>query len=279
MTLQNSSGEQPAAEIEGSEDVHTGGDSGGASRFAQALASHMQADEESADDDSTGEPGESQPKGKPKDLADIAARLGVEVSDIYEAVIPVGQGREALTIGKLKDQAAAFASLDTDRLAWSEEKVRQESELTTARQELQELLTTIPRESLNKEAIQRAAVRVHERNKALEAQVVSALGWQNPAVRDEQMGAMSRSLAGYGFAAAEVKAIRDPRLVKFIRDAVRREEQVRKALADVKPVEKKAKPASNNRGPANLNRPEQQPKTLRPSSTRERFSAELNKHR
>src|SRR5262245_61706384 len=45
------------------------------------------------------------PPGKPKDVAELAERLGLDVKDVYGIAVPSDQV-EGLTFGKLKDLAA-----------------------------------------------------------------------------------------------------------------------------------------------------------------------------
>jgi hypothetical protein len=245
----NSSGE----ELENNDDNDGGGDeAGGRASFAQALAREvgdLDAEETAGDESKSGKGGE-QPKGPPKDLNELAERLGVKVSDLYGMAIPTGHGREPLTLGKVKDRYDSWASLEADRLAASEERVRGDAELTRARQELQELMSVIPREQLlNKEVLQRVAARVAARNQALDAQVIEAIpAWKDETIQTTERKDITTMLEGYGLTAPEVKAIRDPRLVKFLRDAVRREQQVRKALASVQKVTKKPQQQTNAAG-------------------------------
>ncbi len=281
MTSQASSSEQLTGLQNDDGDADGGNAGGGASSFAAALAAQVEDDktgEDAGNDGDDGKPGESRSKVKPKDLTELAARLGVEVSELYDVAIPVGHGREPLTLGKLKDQGTAFASLEAERLSWTETKVQQEAELTRSRQEFQELLSMIPREQLlNKEVLQRVAARVAARNEALGQQVLVAMPeWRDSAVREAQIAETTTMMQGYGYSPAEVLAIRDPRLMKILRDAARREIQVRKALETVKQVTKKPTPASN--GTRGAPRIQQQPaRSTRPTSARERFSEALNK--
>lgn len=279
--MQNSetqSGQQPGQ----SDGAATGGEEqAGRSAFAEALARELDADDDSRESGRESGPGDGgeKPKTKPKDLHALAERLGVEVSELYNIAVPAGHGREPMTLGKLKDRYSEWATLEADRLAHSEERVQKEAELTRARQELQELMSVIPREQLlNREVLQRVAARVAARNKAQEEQVVQSIPeWRDETVRTAERTDITKMLEGYGLTAPEVTAIRDPRLVKFLRDAVRREKQVRKALESVRPANRKPagqQPAT--RGAPNRRQDATPTLTPRPSTARDRFLQAIN---
>lgn len=275
MSSATSSGEQP----EQLQQEEPGSNLAGASAFAAALAREVEGDEEPGDtgDDGSGKPGERPTKGKPKDLAELAERLGVQVAELYDITIPAGSGREAMKLGQLKDRFESWGSLEADRLAFSETQVAHQAEIERGKQELRELLSVIPRQHLTQEALQRAAARVAERHRAQDAQVLEVFPeWKDPAKRQADIGEYSKMLEGYGLSAAEVKAIRDPRLLRFIRDSHRRAEQVRKALEAVKPAARKPQQQNTASGAPRRQGQQQQRQSLRPQTGRERFSELLN---
>jgi len=224
-------------------------------------------------EDQGGQSGESRNKTKPKDLNALAERLGIQVSELYDIVIPAPGGREPMKLGQLKDRYESWNALEADRLAFSETKVAQEAELQRARDEVRELLSIIPRQHLTQEMLQRAGQRVAARNQALDAKLLEVVPeWKDAERRSADTKALAEMLAGYGFNEHEVKAIRDPRLVKFMRDAQRRAEQVRKALEAVK--KQPTKPTTPNVARGAPRRPASPDarSPLRPQSGRERFS-------
>lgn len=269
MNLATSSSEQPGQLQTESQ----GSNLSGADSFAAALAREVEQESGDTDDNKTkGEPGESRNKAKPKSLNDLAERLGIEASELYEIAVPAGSGQEAMTLGQLKDRYQTWGTLEADRLAFTESQVQHQAQIEQGKQELRELMSMIPRDKLNTEVLQRVAARVAERNRALDAQVVEAIPeWKDAEKRTAEMGELSKMLASYGLQPAEVKAIRDPRMLRFIRDAHRRAEQVRKALEAVKPAARK--PSQPSGGTGAPRKPGNEPRnSLRPQSGRERFS-------
>ncbi len=256
----------------------------GANAFASALARQIEADEdaddsESADDDLNGEPGESRQKGKLENLEAVAKRLGIKVEDLYAVKVPGSGGREALTIGQIKDRFTEFSSLESDRLSITEQRVAQEAEFESVRAELRELLSVVPKEHLSQEKLQAAAQRVAARNKAAGAKLLIAMPeWKDDERRTADVADIVASLSKYGFPASYVATIRDPGLLKFMRDAARREKQVQAALAGVKNVpKKKANAQQQTRGAPRIVTQQQGngQRPGKPTSDRERFSAAL----
>lgn len=284
MTSPNTSGEHP----EGNEPA-SGAPQSGAQAFAAALAAELAGDDDdkgsretAGDDGENGQPGEKPRKAKPESLEAIAQALGIEVSELYSVKVPAGGGREAMTVGQLKDRFTEWDSLEADRLAWSESKVEQEGRLAQAKQELQELFSIIPRDKLlNPDLLRGVAARVAARNQAQAAQVLEAIPeWKDEAVQRAARAELSTMLSGYGYTPAEVNAIRDPRLLKFLRDANRREQQVKAALAKVRPIQRKpSTPAPSGNGSGNVRRIEEasRPNPLKPTTARGRFLDELHK--
>lgn len=275
MSSSDSSVETPSSpESEGAAES-----SDGAARFAASLAEQVGDDDGESRDDGNKDGGEGKPVDVPGDLNALAQRLGVDVAKLYDVKIPAPGGREAMTLGQIKDRYTAWSALETDRLA-SEERIRvQESELEIARQEFRELLNVIPREALNKEALTRAAEALAgKRSVAQQRMTATFPEWSDAERRKADMAEMGKTLAGYGLSTRYLESVTDPGLMRFIRDAVRREAQVRKALESVR-VEPRKKQASTGparraapAAPANQGNGNRQ----RPMSERERFLARLN---
>lgn len=285
MNSRASSSEQLAdLSTETEQDQSSG--SAGANAFASALARQIEADEDSDDsqsddhgDDLNGEPGESRQKGKLENLDAVAKRLGIAVEDLYAVKVPSSvAGREAMTIGQIKDRFTEFDSLESDRLSITEQRVAQEAEFETVRAELRELLSVVPKEHLSQERLQAAAQRVAARNKAAGVKLLQAMPeWKDDDRRTADVADITASLAKYGFPASYVSTIRDPGLLKFMRDAARREKQVQAALAGVRKVPKtKANAQQQTRGaPRIVTQQGNGQKPVKPTSERERFSAAL----
>jgi hypothetical protein len=284
MTLQeSSSGQQASAETQTPAEPATDSSASGASAFASALAQQIDgddaADKKAAASDE-GKASESK-KAAPGDLSALAERLGVKVEDLYSVKVPASAGREPMTIGQIKDKFAQWDSLEADRLALSERQVKADREQVARNDEVRELLSMIPKEQLNKEVLERAAARVVQRRQQATAELLASIPeWKDEARRAADLKEISTSLKGYGIPEHFAASITDPGIMRFLRDAIRREAQVNKALEAVREV-KRTKPVVQQASGSAPRIPQQQQSrnTLKPLTGRERFSAALNNSR
>lgn len=288
MNSQASSTTAQAEAIQADQTDSQGPKVSGASGFAAALARIQEeeggddpvvsADGESVNDDESGKPRKSG-KATPADLNALAESLGVKVEDLYKVKVPATGGRDAMTIGQIKDKFAEWESLETDRIAFDHSKVKVEADLEQAKEELRELIAVIPKEHLNKEALARVAGKLVERSRAQKAQVAAMFPeWKDESVRTAQLGEIETHLSGYGFSKQRIAALSsDPLMLKFIRDAAKRERQVAKALEAVKktPVSKQTQQPGTRQAPRNSQ--PQQRSTIKPTTERERFSERFNR--
>ena len=203
-----------------------------------------QGDEEVPDS----EPDESPKKAaKPKDLNDLAERLGLEVKDIYAIEFPNASG-ETHTIGELKDlmaQESDFSRRDHDL---AERKVKQENELLRAKQQLSLVLKAIPADMINRELLAKANAELEAHLGDETRKLLSIIPeWGDAVVKEADLQGMGTHMEQYGFGRAEVDRIIDHRMVKYIRDNMQREKRMAKALEDVKEVKRLPKGQSKSR--------------------------------
>lgn len=231
------------------------------------------------DDDDSGKPRKSG-KAAPVDLIAMAETLGVKVEDLYKVKVPASGGREAMTIGQIKDKFAEWSTLETDRVAFDESKAEAEAKLEQAKAEIREIVSMLPPGSLKQDALARVASRLAERSKAAEAQLSAAFPeWRDPAVKTAHMADIEKLMAGYGFTKREAAGIKDARMLKLIRDSVRREALVRKALEEVKSTtqSRQTQQAGTRKPPGKPANQDQSRNPIKPTTERERFSAALNR--
>src|SRR5262245_39518371 len=116
MNSQASSSAAPSSQVQADQTPAVEHKQSGASGFAAALAKLEKdgagekpvgsAGGESADgDDKSGEPRKSV-KATPEDLGALAQALGIKVEDLYKVKVPATGGRDAMTIGQIKDKFA-----------------------------------------------------------------------------------------------------------------------------------------------------------------------------
>lgn len=184
---------------------------------------------------------------------------------------------KTMSIGKLKDLATASGDLETERFKFEEQRSQRESELIRAQQELQTILSALPKTALKPEILEQARAR-HEstltRERARTLEVIPE--WRDNDRRTQDLAGMVEWLKGYGFPASYLQSVYDHRTVRFIRDNWLRAERVRKALEQVE-KHKPSTPAKgkpNGRAPAKPAAARSQPQPS--SSTEARYAGLLD---
>lgn len=225
-----------------------------ASDFARALHETIEAEAPSElekTNTDAAESHESASKTKPETLDDLAKALNVEVSDLYSIAVPRGSGQESLTLGAMKDRFDEWSNLDSERVSWNEERTRRDNELYLARQELEELLTAIPKEHVSKDVLNKAATKVQQRIHSERARTLDAIPeWKDEARRSTELTGIASMLEQYGLPANYLGTVYDHRIMRFLRDAHRREVQVQAALSKITQQRTKTSGASKANGAA-----------------------------
>jgi len=172
-------------------------------------------------------------KTKPKNLNELAERLGVEVKDLYDMEIPSDK-LKGMTLGKLKDHMAEREKFTIETLKFAEDKAAKETGFLRAEQELQTLLATMPKELLKPEMIAAAKAK-HESIVTTERQKTIEIipEWRDPVIREKELGDMATHMQAYGFPENYLMSIVDSRTMRYIRDNWQRKVRIDKALADV----------------------------------------------
>jgi hypothetical protein len=209
-------------------------------------------DERESDEQDTGDPGESRkPKGKPKNLAELAERLGVKVEDLYAVeFMPASQGgTKAVTLGELKDLHAKQSDFDARALRSEEDRTRREGELMRAQAEMNELLASLPKNVIKPEILEQVRRKHETRLQSERARTLDVLpDWKDDAKRVEEMSGIVEHLKGYGFPANYLASIYDHRSLKYIRENWLREKRIREALEKVKEVKPQSTSKSRSNG-------------------------------
>ena len=203
-------------------------------------------------------PRESASKAKLETLNDLAERLGVEVKDLYSIKVPRGDAKgEPFTLGALKDRFEEWSSLDTERLSWNEERTKRDNEMHLARQELSELLAALPKESVSKDALAKATAKVQQRIKReRELTLESITEWRDEERRTADLTGIAGMLEQYGLPANYLGTVYDHRILRFMRDAYQREQQVQRALSQ---LERRSKTSGSSKGSGPAKKPGAKP--------------------
>lgn len=189
-------------------------------------------------------------KPAPKNLDELAERLGVEVDELYELEIKTGGEGRTFKLGALKDSAAAESDLDARALQFEQDSVERENALLREREELNFVLSQLPQTTQLKQLRERAAAEVTKRAKAQDARILETLPeWKDKAARERDLDGMNEFIQEYGYGPADIDRIRDHRLLKLVRDAWKKSVAVKAALEKVKNGTQGAPPASGRRPP------------------------------
>lgn len=177
--------------------------------------------------------------GKPTTLDELAERLNVNVSDLYNLQVPFGGGESPKTLGQIKDLVSDIDAFELERLTFSEQRAKKEADFMRSAQELTEVLQLIPKSAISNELLQ----RVNERRVAAKEREDRLLRGAIPDWADEQTETRERQvmqahLKDYGFPEGYLDNLIDHKTVKFIRDAALRKERIDKALERVRTVKK-----------------------------------------
>lgn len=233
------------------DDQAAGGDAGELDDQAAAGESDTDAEAET-----------SQKQGKPKNLTDLAERLGVKVEELYAIEIPFGDNAEPKSLGDIKDAFAERDSFEVDRLAWEETKTKKEAEFLRSASELTDIINMLPKSAVSRELLEKVASKRAELVAREEKLTVTAIPeWADEAVEDRDRVSMREHLNDYGFPANYLESVLDHRTLKFIRDATQRKVRIEKALAQVKTVKKPGHKPSG--------RPGKRAPTTKPRKTRQ----------
>lgn len=199
----------------------------------------------------TGEPPEKAPE-PPTTLEAIAEKIGVKVADLYALEIgQPGADGETVTLGELKDLAQNREGDKVERLRWEEQRAEQEKTLMRSNAELAELVSMLPKSAISNELLERIAQRRSDAQAAEERSLMRALPeWKDADLQTKERAEMSEHLAEYGFPPNFAEQLFHAPTLYYIRTAMRREQRIKQALADVKTAPKpghKQKPAATDK--------------------------------
>ncbi len=197
----------------------------------ETLAELMTEDKAGADtDDARGSE-----DAAPTKFNDLAGKLGMELDDLYKLEIAQAEDGSALTIENLKDQHAAQTDNSLREIEFEERRVKQESDLMQAQEELRELMAALPEKAIKPEVLQKVRDK-HDAQMSLERKRTMEVipDWSDDETRTRDIEGMAEHLQQYGYPVDHLQRVGDHRMIKYIRDNWQREQRIRAALAKVK---------------------------------------------
>lgn len=183
--------------------------------------------------------------GPPKTLDDLAEKLGVKAADLYDIEVGLpGDGDKTITLGKLKDGFIAADALEVERLTFEETRTEKEAALMRGTQELTEIVAMLPRSALTDDLLQAVANRRAEITRREEKLTLDAIPeWSDEDVETRERQEIGEFMGKYGFPKNYVSQLVDHRTIRLVRDAMLREQRIRKALEQVTTVRKPGHPS------------------------------------
>ena len=192
--------------------------------------------------ETTGEANENEAGGGDTDeglgalaLDSLAERAGLTVEELYGVALPLGDGRDPVTLGTLKDRFNELARVDDARGLLDEQRTDFENNMIRSRQELSAIIAQLPEipPALLQQAV--AAQRQHvdsERAALREAKAE----WKDPEVFRAAQDQMLETVSVYGFNRTDLDMVLDHRLVKLVYDYSQLKKQYAAAKASAKEI-------------------------------------------
>lgn len=170
----------------------------------------------------------------PQTLETLAESLGVEVADLWQVEFNDGAGKTR-TLGELKDLLKSNVDIDARELEFSERKSADENELMKQRQELEFVLSSLPKTAITPELKARATAERERVLKRERDRTLAAIAeWQKPEVEKAERAKIGEWITQFGFGAGDLSRMFDHRMLKLLRDSWQRHERVKAALEKVK---------------------------------------------
>lgn len=177
------------------------------------------------------------------DVNALAERAGIDAEALYALTVPLGDGREPVKLGDLKDKFQDLQRVDQTRTDLEQERSDFQNEMLRSRQELSEVLKLLP--NLPPELIAKAQ-QAHVSNLDNQRTELLALfpEWSDDSKYQSAQGEILAAVEEYGFGRADMDAVHDHRLTKLLHDFAKLKQRVAKANAKAKEL----RPSAPKRG-------------------------------
>lgn len=185
---------------------------------------------------------------KPVSIQEVAEKLGLKVEEVYALEVPLAGDGSKVTIGQLKDSIDELKTFEVKRLQFEEEKVQFEAGATRAKDELSAIVTklkgVIPQQHFET-LIEAGRAEYANRMNQEKAKVFEYIPeWTNKDTLVKEVSEINEFLEPY-FGKDAFKQFNNAKMIKLIRDATKREQRIKAAIA--KMTELTPTPKSNSR--------------------------------
>lgn len=192
------------------------------------------------------EPESSAGDDEPIDLKALAERTGIEIDQLYDVQVAMGQGREPLKLGELKDYVNELHTLDDRREALITQQIEHENAMLRDQQEIAMIVEAIGEvpESLRALAAEKQSLNLAKQREQL-LQIFPEWADQRQYVDDRSK--MVDRISRYGLTEQDLGLVQDARWIKVIADLTRYAAEAEQADAKQKRLRKIPKPVPRTR--------------------------------
>jgi len=176
---------------------------------AEPEAEQQQAQPEGDDE---GEPEQAE-SADPGSLKELAEKLKIDVKDLYKVKIAMPEGAEPFTIGQLKDLAQKNVDWTEKEHSLEVDRQRIKNDEMQTRQELAQVLQSVPKHLLSPEVIQKARLQWQEYNQTEYKQTLARIPDYD--TKHESLMELAKE---YGITAAEYESVPDHRFRALLND-------------------------------------------------------------
>ncbi len=221
----------------------------GESSLLDGIADVLSGEAEKPAGDEKGIPGES-----PKvdlEINAIAKHLGVDVAELYEKLlIPMPDGAEPLTVSALKDHAQTRVEHSLEVESFHTERDAHRVEMSSARAEVQQLISMMPKEFLTPQMLAAAQGELATSKRREQIALLERIPeWKDDVKRNADLEIIGPHIEAFGFPREMLESVVDHRLFAYVRHNALREQRLSRLLADAKAKrERKGGRAPGKRG-------------------------------
>lgn len=186
--------------------------------------------------------------GAPKTLKEFADEHELSATELHKLSVSIDRDIEPMTIEQMKARIKDMRNFETLRDDFEETRATQQNEILVARQQVEDVLQRLT-EVVPPEHLARAFADMETAGAANLEKAKAQLNewfpeWKEPARRVADRERLETVLATYGFTKFEVGAVRDPRLIKFAMDAIRKGDRYDRLKANINSENREKKPSS-----------------------------------
>lgn len=179
--------------------------------------------------------GKGESKTAIKTLTDLSKAVGIDKAALYDVKVTLRDQETHVSIGELKDAYQNSQDLDFREIEFGERKAAGEQEMARARQELEVLVSLVPKETLKPEQVAAAAKVVQAQLDRAKADLIRRVPeWEDIELRKSEGAEIDKYLADYG---VKLSTIRDPAVIHYIRNAWMQDKRIKTALEKIKKSE------------------------------------------